>query len=87
MLYFTDGMPARDTLRIIWQMSSICFCRSGSLPSMMAGLSLRLISDELNGSGTMSSVSPNDSTCSRRLVSASTDHSGPICGDGSRLQM
>jgi hypothetical protein len=54
---------------------------------MIAGLSLRLISEELRGSGTMSSVSPNDSTCSRRFVSASTDHSGPICAEGSRLQM
>ena len=29
-LYFADGMPARDVLRIIWQMSSICLLRSGS---------------------------------------------------------
>ena len=48
-LYFAAGMPARATLRIIWQMSSICRSRSGSLPSRMAGFSLREISLELSG--------------------------------------
>ena len=86
-LYFTDGMPARAVLRIIWQMPSICFWRSGSVPSRIAGLSLRLISDELSGSGTMSSVRPNDSTRSRSAISASTDHAASIAGAGSRLQM
>ena len=72
-------MPARAVLRIIWQMSSISRSRSGLLPSMMSGLSLRAISFELSGSGTMSSVMPNDSTRSRSRVSDSTDHVSSSC--------
>jgi hypothetical protein len=86
-LYFADGMPAREVLRIIWQMSSICLLRSGSFASRIAGFSLREISLELSGSGTMSSVMPNDSTRSRRRVSASTDHAASSVRDGNRLQM
>ena len=80
-------MPARELLRIISQMPSICFWRSGSVPSMIAGLSLREISDELIGNGTMSRVIPNDSTRSRSRDRLSTDHAAPIAGAGSRLQM
>ena len=86
-LYLTDGMPARPALRIIWQMPSICLPRSGSFARRMAGLSLREISLELRGSGTMSSVRPNDSTRSRRRVKASTDHASSRVGEGRRLQM
>ena len=79
-------MPARPVLRIIWQMSSICLSRS-AVASRIAGLSLREISLELSGSGTMSSVRPNDSTCSRSFVSASTDQASSSFAEGSRLQM
>ena len=54
---------------------------------MIAGFSLREISFELSGSGTMSSVMPNDSTRSRSRVSASTDHASSSFADGRRLQM
>ena len=82
----TDGMPARAAFLIIWQMSSICRSR-WILREQMAGFSLREISLELSGSGTMESVTPNDSTRSRRRLSPSTDHAPSIFADGSRLQM
>jgi hypothetical protein len=40
-LYFKAGMPARAALRIIWQIASISWSRSGLLPSMMSGFSER----------------------------------------------
>ena len=65
-LYFTDGMPARadvaDHLADVVDLPVAI----GALASRIAGLSLREISLELSGSGTMSSVMPNDSTRSRR---------------------
>jgi hypothetical protein len=87
MLYLSDGMPARAVLRIIWQTSSISRSRSGLLPSMMFGSSKRLMSFELIASGNMSSVMPNDSTCSRKRESESTDHFSSSRTDGRRLQM
>ena len=59
-LYFTWMMPARAQLRIIWQMSSMLRSRSGLVPRKIAGISAREISDELIGSGTMSSEMPCD---------------------------
>jgi len=56
------------------QMVSISRSRSGLFPSMMFGFSNVEISCELMGSGTMSSVRPKLSTCSRSLLNASTDH-------------
>ncbi len=56
-------------------------------PSRISGFSLREISFELSGSGTMSSVRPNDSTRSRSRVSDSTDQVASSFGAGSRLQM
>src|SRR5262245_1325068 len=53
----------------------------------MAGISARVISEELIGSGTMSSEMPCDATTSRSLESPSTDHASSIFGDGSPLQM
>src|SRR5262245_44779276 len=87
MLYFNAGIPARAVLRIIWQMSSISRSRSGFLPSMMFGISNREISFELMGSGTMSRVTPNDSTRSRSRERPSTDHLSSRRSDGRRLQM
>ena len=86
-LYFNAGIPARDALRIIWQMSSISRSRSGLLPSMMFGISKREISFELIGNGTMSRVMPNDSTRSRSRVRPSTDQRSSRRSEGSRLQM
>ena len=80
-------MPARAQLRIIWQMSSMLRSRSGLLPRKMAGISAREISDELIGSGTMSSEMPCDATRSRSFDSASTDHASSIFADGRPLQM
>jgi hypothetical protein len=54
---------------------------------MMFGSSKRLMSFELMGSGIMSSVMPNDSTCSRNRDRLSTDHLSSRRTDGSRLQM
>jgi hypothetical protein len=87
MLYLSDGMPARAVLRIIWQTSSISRSRSGLLPSMMFGSSKRLMSFELIASGNMSSVMPNDSTCSRKRESESTYYVSSSRTDGRRLQM
>ena len=87
MLYLSEGIPARAVLRIISHTASISRSRSGLLPSMMFGSSKRLISFELMGSGTMSSVMPNDSTRSRRRDSESTDHFSSKRSEGSRLQM
>ena len=87
MLYLSEGMPARAALRIIWQTSSISRSRSGLLPSMMFGSSNRVMSLELIGSGIMSSVIPNDSTCSRKRERLSTDHLSSSLTDGRRLQM
>ena len=87
MLYFSEEMPARDAFRIIWQTSSISRSRSGPLPSMIFGSSNREISFELMGSGTMSSVTPNDSTRSRSFDSPSTDQCSSILTEGRRLQM
>src|SRR5262245_32346553 len=53
----------------------------------MAGISAREISDELIGSGTMSSEMPCDVTVSRSRDSPSTDHASSILTDGSPLQM
>src|SRR6266498_4561428 len=53
----------------------------------MAGNSAREISDELIGSGTMSSEMPNDSTRSRKRDNASTDHASSTFADGRPLQM
>src|SRR5438132_142984 len=53
----------------------------------MAGSSAREISEELIGSGTMSSEMPNDATRSRNFESPSTDHASSIFGDGRPLQM
>src|SRR6185503_10640099 len=53
----------------------------------MAGSSAREISEELMGSGTISSEMPCDATCSRNLDSDSTDHASSIFGDGKPLQM
>jgi hypothetical protein len=54
---------------------------------MIAGFSLLPISLELSGNGTMSSVTPNDSTRSRSRFKPSTDHASSIFSDGNRLQM
>ncbi len=43
MLYFTAGIPALATLRIIWQISSISRSRSGLLPSIIFGFSARVM--------------------------------------------
>src|SRR5437899_10398797 len=53
----------------------------------MAGISAREISDELIGSGTMSSEMPYDATRSRNRDRESTDHASSIFSDGSPLQM
>ena len=53
----------------------------------MAGSSAREISDELMGSGTMSSEMPCDATSSRNFDSESTDHASSSFADGSPLQM
>ena len=74
-LYFTMGMPAWPAWRIIVQISAIARSRSGSLARRISGISARLISRELIGNGTQSSVSPNDSTCFRSRSNASTLHS------------
>jgi len=74
-LYLTSGMPARPQFRIIWQMFSMARSRAGSFAKRISGSSALVISLELIGSGTASSVTPNDSTCRRSRMSASTDHS------------
>ena len=87
MLYFNDGIPARALLRIIWQIWSISRSRSGLLPSMMLGFSDRVMYWELSGSGTASSLMPNDSTRSRSFVRPSTDQLSSKRSEGSALQM
>src|SRR6266581_3420402 len=53
----------------------------------MAGNSAREISEELIGSGTMSSEMPCDATTSRSFERPSTDHASSIFSDGNPLQM
>src|SRR5438067_7110899 len=53
----------------------------------MAGSSAREISDELIGSGTISSEMPCDATTSRSFERPSTDHASSIFADGRPLQM
>src|SRR6266850_3436162 len=53
----------------------------------MAGISAREISDELIGSGTMSSEMPCDATTSRSFERPSTDHTSSTFADGRPLQI
>ena len=75
-------MPARAQLRICVQMSSMLRSRSGLCPSMMAGICARSIEADVIVIAVMSSLMPNDSTCSRCFVSASTDHFSSSFADG-----
>ena len=80
-LYFTSKMPARAQLRICEQMSSMFLSRSGPARKI-AGICARSIDAEVMVIGIMSSLMPNDSTCSRCLVSASTDHFSSSFAEG-----
>ena len=75
-------MPAFAQLRICVQMSSMLRSRSGLCPSMMAGICARSIEADVIVIAVMSSLMPNDSTCSRCFVSASTDHFSSSFADG-----
>src|SRR6266478_6130826 len=61
-LYLAAGMPALASRSIRPKMLSISRCRPGSLPRRMCGLSASSIGRDDNGSCTMSSERPNDST-------------------------
>ena len=80
-------MPAFAQLRICVQMSSMLRSRSGLWPSMMAGICARSIEADVIVIAVMSSLMPNDSTCSRCFVSASTDHFSSSLADGMLPQM
>jgi hypothetical protein len=86
-LYFTAKMPAFAQLRICVQMSSMLRSRSGLFPSMIAGICARSIDADVIVMAVMSSLMPNDSTCSRCLLSASTDHFSSSFDDGMLPQM
>ena len=85
-LYFTAKMPAFAQLRIWVQMSSMFLSRSGPARNI-AGICARSIEADVIVIGIMSSLMPNDSTCSRCLARASTDHFSSSLADGMLPQM